>query len=191
MFIFMSLYITDVFLASIVIPLSFSISFESITLSSTCSLLLNVPLCFNRLSTKVVLPWSTCAIIATFLIFSLIIFVFPFYIIISKLLNNNLLYSIQKPYVKQNLTFFMRFVIMYLYQLHIGGINKMRNFSRALFKLLCAVEAFLIGCFYGANNQAHPWSTIMIVFTVCFVFLVISWFMGSRSREEEEGEGEE
>ena len=50
------LYITEVFFAKIVIPLSFSISFESITLSSTCSLVLKVPLCLSRLSTNVVLP---------------------------------------------------------------------------------------------------------------------------------------
>ena len=72
-FIFISLYITDVFLASIVIPLSFSRSFESITLSCTCSFALKVPLCLKSASTNVVFPWSTCAIIATFLIFSLLI----------------------------------------------------------------------------------------------------------------------
>ena len=40
-FIFTPLYITDVFLERIVIPLSFSKSFESITLSLTCSFSLN------------------------------------------------------------------------------------------------------------------------------------------------------
>ena len=55
----------------IVIPLSLSKSFESITLSCTCSLSRNVPLCLSISSTKVVLPWSTWAIIATFLRFVL------------------------------------------------------------------------------------------------------------------------
>ena len=81
-FILMSLYITDVFLAKIVIPLSFSKSFESITLSATCSFVLKVPLCLNSASTNVVLPWSTCAIIATFLIFSFTIFIHPLIILL-------------------------------------------------------------------------------------------------------------
>ena len=55
-FIFISLYFTAVFFDRIVIPLSFSISFESITLSATCSFSLKVPLCFKRASTSVVLP---------------------------------------------------------------------------------------------------------------------------------------
>ena len=46
----------DVGLARIVIPLSFSNSPESITLSSTFSFSLKVPLCFIRLSIKVVFP---------------------------------------------------------------------------------------------------------------------------------------
>lgn len=62
---------------SIVIPLSFSWSFESITLSCTCSFSLNTWLCFNNASTSVVFPWSTCAIIAMFLIFWLFIFITP------------------------------------------------------------------------------------------------------------------
>ena len=46
-------------------PRSFSISFESITRSSASPRVSpNVPDCCNNLSTKVVLPWSTCAIIA-------------------------------------------------------------------------------------------------------------------------------
>jgi len=76
MFIFTPSYITDVFLERIVIPLSFSISPESIILSDTCSFSLNTWLCFNKASTNVVFPWSTCAIIAIFLIFLLFIF-FP------------------------------------------------------------------------------------------------------------------
>ena len=75
-FIFISLYITDVFLAKIVIPLSFSCASESITLSSTCSFVLNTPLCFNNSFTSVVFPWSTWAIIAIFLIFSFLL-IFP------------------------------------------------------------------------------------------------------------------
>ena len=51
-----------------VMPLSFSSSPESINLSSTISFSLNEPLCFIRLSIKVVLPWSTWAIIVMFLI---------------------------------------------------------------------------------------------------------------------------
>ena len=77
MFILISPCITDVFLESIVIPLSFSWSFESITLSCTCSFSLNTWLCFNNASTSVVFPWSTCAIIAMFLIFWLFIFITP------------------------------------------------------------------------------------------------------------------
>ena len=77
MFILISLYITDVFLAKIVIPLSFSRSFESITLSATCSLSRKTWLCLSMASTNVVLPWSTCAIIAIFLIFWLFINITP------------------------------------------------------------------------------------------------------------------
>ena len=74
MLIFTPLYITDVFFDKIVIPLSFSRSFESITLSCTCSLSLKTWLCLSKASTNVVFPWSTCAIIATFLIFLFSIF---------------------------------------------------------------------------------------------------------------------
>ena len=49
----------EIFLERIVIPLSLSISFESITLVSTFSLALNVPDFSSSLSTKVVFPWST------------------------------------------------------------------------------------------------------------------------------------
>ena len=73
--IFTPLNITAVFFANIVIPLSFSWSFESITLSATCSLSLNTWLCLNNASTNVVFPWSTCAMIAIFLIFLLFIFI--------------------------------------------------------------------------------------------------------------------
>ena len=58
----------DVFLARIVIPLSRSSSLESKTRSSTCWLSLKMRACFSIASTKVVLPWSTCAMMATFLI---------------------------------------------------------------------------------------------------------------------------
>ncbi len=68
MFIFVSPYMTEVFLERIVMPLSRSRSLLSITLSSTCSLSLNMPLCFKSWSTRVVLPWSTWAMIAIFLI---------------------------------------------------------------------------------------------------------------------------
>ena len=69
--IFVSPYITAVFLERIVIPLSLSRSPESITLSATFSFVLNIPLWRRSWSTRVVLPWSTWAIIATFLNFSL------------------------------------------------------------------------------------------------------------------------
>src|SRR5512143_1423652 len=56
----------EVFFARIVIPRSRSRSFESITRSSTTSLARKVPDCFRRQSTSVVLPWSTCAMMAMF-----------------------------------------------------------------------------------------------------------------------------
>ena len=65
--IFLPLCITAVFFESIVIPRSFSRSPESITLSWTTWFSLNVPDCLSIWSTKVVLPWSTCAMIAIFL----------------------------------------------------------------------------------------------------------------------------
>src|SRR5512139_2487341 len=51
-----------------VMPFSFSRSIESIRRSSedSCWLARKVPDCLSRQSTKVVLPWSTCAMIATF-----------------------------------------------------------------------------------------------------------------------------
>ena len=56
-------------LARIVIPLSLSISLESIALSATCSFDLNVEDEESSVSTNVVFPWSTWAIIAIFFIF--------------------------------------------------------------------------------------------------------------------------
>ncbi|KJU83707.1 hypothetical protein MBAV_004100 [Candidatus Magnetobacterium bavaricum] len=48
-------------------PRSLSRSMLSITRSGTRSLSLYMPDCLNMASTSVVLPWSTCAIIAMFL----------------------------------------------------------------------------------------------------------------------------
>src|ERR1700751_4156669 len=56
---------TAVFFARIVIPFSRSRSIESRTRSATSSLSRNEPACQRRASTSVVLPWSTCATIAT------------------------------------------------------------------------------------------------------------------------------
>src|SRR5690606_37204699 len=53
-----------VFLDRIVMPRSFSWSFESMTRSASTVRSLNVPDCLSRQSTRVVLPWSTCATIA-------------------------------------------------------------------------------------------------------------------------------
>src|SRR6266516_3355549 len=47
-----------------VMPRSRSSSFESITRSTTASLARNVPLWRSMALTRVVLPWSTCAMIA-------------------------------------------------------------------------------------------------------------------------------
>ena len=66
--IFVCFQIIDVGLAKIVIPLSFSRSPLSSSLSSIFSLVLNIPLCLKIESIKVVLPWSTWAIMAIFLI---------------------------------------------------------------------------------------------------------------------------
>src|SRR6266481_4876228 len=54
-----------VFLAMMVIPFSRSRSIESITRSATCSLARKMPDCQSMASTRVVLPWSTCAMMAT------------------------------------------------------------------------------------------------------------------------------
>src|ERR1041384_4667387 len=54
-----------------VMPRSRSRSMESITRSRTCSFSRKVPDCRSIASTSVVLPWSTCAIIAIFRMFLL------------------------------------------------------------------------------------------------------------------------
>ena len=82
--IFVFLYITAVFLERMVIPRSLSISLESITRSATSWFSRNTPLCFKSSSTKVVLPWSTWAIIATFLMSSRFCFIFFFSNLILK-----------------------------------------------------------------------------------------------------------
>src|SRR5262249_43680603 len=55
-----------VFLARIVIPFSRSRSVESSTRSATSWFSRNEPDCQSIASTRVVFPWSTCAMIATF-----------------------------------------------------------------------------------------------------------------------------
>ena len=72
MLIVVSPYLTAVFLDKIVIPRSRSIALESIARSSRFMCSGNVSDCFNNWLTKVVLPWSTCAIMAIFLISSLL-----------------------------------------------------------------------------------------------------------------------
>ena len=57
---------TAVFLARIVMPFSRSRSMESMTRSATSSLSLKAPDWRNRASTRVVFPWSTWAMTATF-----------------------------------------------------------------------------------------------------------------------------
>ena len=59
MFIFTSPCITEQFLEYMVIPLSLSMSSESITQSATSSLALNTPLWFKKASTNVDFPAST------------------------------------------------------------------------------------------------------------------------------------
>ena len=56
---------TAVFLARIVMPFSRSRSPESITRSAMWALARNAPDCHSMASTSVVLPWSTCATMAT------------------------------------------------------------------------------------------------------------------------------
>ena len=56
---------TEVALARMVMPRSRSRSFESMARSATCWFSRKVPDCLSRQSTSVVLPWSTCAMIAT------------------------------------------------------------------------------------------------------------------------------
>src|SRR5271157_1053717 len=53
-----------VFLARMVMPRSRSSSLESITRSTWASLARKVPLWLSMASTRVVLPWSTCAMMA-------------------------------------------------------------------------------------------------------------------------------
>src|SRR4051794_121960 len=65
MLIFTSPYRTAVFLARIVMPFSRSRSFESMTRSLTAWFSRNAPVCQSMASTRVVLPWSTWATIAT------------------------------------------------------------------------------------------------------------------------------
>jgi hypothetical protein len=56
---------TAVFLARIVMPFSRSRSMESRTRSATSWLARKAPACHSIASTSVVLPWSTCATMAT------------------------------------------------------------------------------------------------------------------------------
>ncbi len=72
MLIVVSLYLTAVFLDKIVIPRSRSMAFESIARSSKFICSGKVSDCLSNWLTKVVLPWSTWAIIAIFLISSLL-----------------------------------------------------------------------------------------------------------------------
>ena len=65
MFTLVSLYVTAVFLERMVMPRSRSRSLLSITRVSTFSLSRNTLLCASIESTSVVLPWSTCAMMAT------------------------------------------------------------------------------------------------------------------------------
>src|SRR5688500_780611 len=65
MLILTSPYRTAVFFARIVMPFSRSRSIESMTPSSTSWFLRKAPDCQSMASTRVVLPWSTCATIAT------------------------------------------------------------------------------------------------------------------------------
>ena len=68
--IFTSLYVTEMFLDRMVMPRSRSWSLLSSTRSSTCWFSRNTPLAYSRRSTIVVLPWSTCAMMATLRMFS-------------------------------------------------------------------------------------------------------------------------
>src|SRR3569623_1305931 len=64
MLIWVSPQCTEVHLARMVMPRSFSRSLESIARSATRWFSRYVPDCCSSLSTRVVLPWSTCAMIA-------------------------------------------------------------------------------------------------------------------------------
>src|SRR5690606_10610100 len=61
-----SFHSTEVALARMVMPRSFSMSPESMTRSATRWLSRTEPDCFRSASTRVVFPWSTCAMIAMF-----------------------------------------------------------------------------------------------------------------------------
>src|SRR5437868_1327467 len=63
-----------VILERIVMPRSRSRSLESMTRSMTASFSRKMPLCLSMASTSVVLPWSTCAMIAILRIFSFLFF---------------------------------------------------------------------------------------------------------------------
>ena len=65
MLIFTPPWRTAVFFARIVMPFSRSRSVESITRSFTSWFSRNAPDCHSMASTSVVLPWSTCATMAT------------------------------------------------------------------------------------------------------------------------------
>ena len=65
MLILTPLWMTAVFLARMVMPFSRSRSPESMTRSLTDSLARNAPDCQSMASTRVVLPWSTWATMAT------------------------------------------------------------------------------------------------------------------------------
>ena len=71
MLIFTSPYWIDVFFARMVMPFSRSRSIESITRSLTSAFARNAPDCHNMASTRVVLPWSTWATMATLRMFAL------------------------------------------------------------------------------------------------------------------------
>ena len=64
-------HLSEAFLARMVIPFSFSRSIESMTRSSSFSWAWKVPDCRSSWSTRVVLPWSTWAMIATLRMFSM------------------------------------------------------------------------------------------------------------------------
>src|SRR6266581_3824625 len=55
-------------------PRSRSRSLESMTRSMTVSLARKIPLCLSMASTSVVLPWSTCAMMAMLRMFELLFF---------------------------------------------------------------------------------------------------------------------
>ena len=81
--IFTPFHCTEQFLAAMVMPLSLSRSILSIILSLISRPCLNRPLCLNMASTRVVLPWSTCAMIAMFLIVSFFVVFFTLFTSIS------------------------------------------------------------------------------------------------------------